>query len=166
MAINKTRKETKEAIKRKSAFSLPTRPTEAGFKAADIKKAFYAPLLDDDNSFMAELDRIVDEINSGAFEGGGVGNVSAGIDRIDKTSTDGLVDTYTIYLKNGDTESFTVTNGRDGTSGLFVGTREEYELADKAGQVAVGTVVVITDEGDEITSSILGEAILGQMILG
>ena len=37
------------------------------------------------------------------------------ITTIEKTSTSGLVDTYTITLDNGDTETFTVTNGAGGT---------------------------------------------------
>ena len=40
-----------------------------------------------------------------------------GIVSIAKTSTSGLVDTYTITLTNGTTTTFDVTNGRDGTNG-------------------------------------------------
>lgn len=36
---------------------------------------------------------------------------------ISKTSTSGLVDTYTITYTNGDTDTFTVTNGKDGSDG-------------------------------------------------
>ena len=36
---------------------------------------------------------------------------SGAIAKIEKTSTDGLVDTYTIYLADGTTQTFTVTNG-------------------------------------------------------
>lgn len=43
---------------------------------------------------------------------GATGN---GIASIAKTSTVGLVDTYTITYTNGDTDTFTVTNGRDGS---------------------------------------------------
>ncbi|HCU56047.1 MAG TPA: hypothetical protein DIC18_01780, partial [Clostridiales bacterium] len=37
-----------------------------------------------------------------------------GIKSVDKTKTEGLVDTYTITLTNGQTFNFTVTNGKDG----------------------------------------------------
>lgn len=53
-------------------------------------------------------------------------------------------------------------------STYFEGTRAEYETAYAAGLISIGSFVVITDEDgmDASTSSILGEAILGQMILG
>ena len=45
------------------------------------------------------------------------GTDGVGIVSITKTGTSGLVDTYTVSLTNGDTETITVTNGRDGTDG-------------------------------------------------
>jgi len=48
-----------------------------------------------------------------------------GIISIEKTSTDGLVDTYTITYTNGSTYTFTVTNGADGADG------EKGEKGDK-----------------------------------
>lgn len=53
----------------------------------------------------------------------------------------------------------------------FVGTREEYETANKAGQIPSGILVIITDEEEEIpnssaTTAVLGTATLGSMILG
>lgn len=47
--------------------------------------------------------------------------------------------------------------------GVFVGTEAEYNTAYSAGEVAVGTIVVMIDSG---TTAILGKAILGKMILG
>ena len=52
---------------------------------------------------------------------------------------------------------------------LFEGTRAQYEAAYNAGKISVGTFVIITDEvGDDdlSTTSVLGDAVLGQMILG
>ena len=53
----------------------------------------------------------------------------------------------------------------------FVGTREEYETANTAGQIPSGILVIITDEEEEIpnssaTTAVLGTATLGSMILG
>lgn len=45
------------------------------------------------------------------------GEAGASIESIDKTATDGLIDTYTIRLTNGTESSFYVTNGRDGEKG-------------------------------------------------
>ena len=46
-----------------------------------------------------------------------VGTDGKGIQSIVKTSTSGLVDTYTITYTNGDTTTFTVTNGAKGDKG-------------------------------------------------
>lgn len=45
------------------------------------------------------------------------GDPGNGIDRIELTSSVGLVDTYTIYFTDGSTKTFTVTNGTDGVDG-------------------------------------------------
>ena len=54
------------------------------------------------------------------------GEPGVGISSISKTSTSGLVDTYTVTYTNGSTSTFTVTNGSDGTNGTsavwFTGT--------------------------------------------
>ena len=42
---------------------------------------------------------------------------AVGIASIEKTGTDGNVDTYTIYYTDGSTSTFTVTNGQDGKDG-------------------------------------------------
>ena len=52
--------------------------------------------------------------NSGGGTGGPAG---VGIQKIEKTGTDGLVDTYTITYTNGQTTTYTVTNGADGPKG-------------------------------------------------
>ena len=41
-------------------------------------------------------------------------NEAVGIEKIEKSGSEGLVDTYTITLTNGETSTFTVTNGKDG----------------------------------------------------
>ena len=50
-------------------------------------------------------------------ETGATGADGVGIAKIEKTATDGNVDTYTITLTNGKTYTFTVTNGKDGVNG-------------------------------------------------
>lgn len=45
------------------------------------------------------------------------GEAGASIKSIDKTSTDGLIDTYTVKLTDGTEQMFFVTNGRDGEKG-------------------------------------------------
>ena len=48
---------------------------------------------------------------------GDPGDDGVGITSIEKTATAGLVDTYTITYTDGDTSTFTVTNGQDGSDG-------------------------------------------------
>ena len=55
------------------------------------------------------------QIQSG---GGTPGPAGVGIQKIEKTGTEGLVDTYTITYTNGQTTTYTVTNGADGESGI------------------------------------------------
>ena len=45
------------------------------------------------------------------------GEAGASIKSIDKTASDGLVDTYTVKMTDGTESSFYVTNGRDGEKG-------------------------------------------------
>jgi hypothetical protein len=51
---------------------------------------------------------------------------------------------------------------------IFIGTREQYNTANAKGEIPVGTIVIILDENIDLgsTSAILGQAILGQLILG
>lgn len=59
------------------------------------------------NDFQAVLDKL------------GVVNVSElrGISNIEKTATEGLIDTYTIYYSDKTTSIFTITNGANGKDG-------------------------------------------------
>lgn len=45
------------------------------------------------------------------------GEAGASIESIDKTATDGLIDTYTVKMTDGTESSFYVTNGLDGEKG-------------------------------------------------
>lgn len=49
--------------------------------------------------------------------GGGSGTPGRGIQKIEKTNTEGLVDTYTITYTDTTTSTFTITNGQDGEDG-------------------------------------------------
>lgn len=51
-------------------------------------------------------------------QGGGTpGPAGVGIQKIEKTNTEGLVDTYTITYTDGSSTTYTVTNGKDGKDG-------------------------------------------------
>ena len=67
------------------------------------------------------------QIQSG---GGTPGPAGVGIQKIEKTGTDGLVDTYTITYTNGQTTTYTVTNGADGEKGDVGDKGEKGEKGD------------------------------------
>ena len=56
--------------------------------------------------------------------------------------------------------------GSGGNANVFVGTWAEYYAANAAGEIPEGMVILITDEDDAGTVAILGQAILGEMLLG
>ena len=60
----------------------------------------------------------IDGVNTNQSATGFSGATGNGISNIAKTSTEGLVDTYTITYTNGTTTTFTVTNGADGAQGV------------------------------------------------
>ncbi len=60
----------------------------------------------------------IDGADTGKSADGIKGDTGNGISKIEKTGTEGLVDTYTITYTNGDTSSFTVTNGAQGIQGI------------------------------------------------
>lgn len=65
---------------------------------------------------------------------GADGEDGNGIASIAKTSTSGLVDTYTITFTDGNTETFTVTNGQDGENA-------QYSTLPEASASNVGQIV-------------------------
>lgn len=65
-----------------------------------------------------------------------------GITSIDKTSTVGLVDTYTITYTDGDTDTFTVTNGAPGEPGYDGVGIESIEKTSTVGLVDTYTITL------------------------
>lgn len=65
---------------------------------------------------IAMLEDLIENYD-GSGSGGGSGTDGRGITSISKTSTDGLVDTYTITYTDNTTSTFTVTNGANGSNG-------------------------------------------------
>ena len=77
------------------------------------------------------------------------GQEGQSIKRITKTSTSGLVDTYTITLTDGATSTFTVTNGREISSIKKTGTKglvDTYTI--KFNDGATSTFTVTNGESD------------------
>lgn len=60
----------------------------------------------------------IDGADTGVSANGADGKDGRGVTSIEKTSSDGTVDTYTITYSDGSTSTFTITNGADGQDGV------------------------------------------------
>lgn len=80
---------------------------------------------------------------------GPVGPTGNGISSIRKTGTDGLVDTYTITYTNGNTTTFTITNGEDGEVTETELDVLRQKVADQ--QKVIDQLPQVTGQGTSIT---------------
>ena len=91
---------------------------------------------------LAQIWAAIDELKAGGGSGT-PGKDGVGIERIKKTSTQGLVDTYTIYLTDESTYTFTVTNGAKGDTGatpnIQIGTVQTLKPGQQATASMSGT---------------------------
>lgn len=103
------------------------------------------------------LARLDDLEENGGGGGGTPGKDGVGIDRIEKTSTQGLVDTYTIYLTDDRTYTFTVTNGPQGPAGETGPQGPQGPKGDTGAtpNIQIGTVQTL-EPGQDATASITG----------
>ena len=112
------------------------------------------------NSYYAEIDAIGTETytikNVVLFKGdkgdtgatGETGATGNGIATIEKTSTSGLVDTYTITYTNGTTATFEVTNGANGQDGNGI---VSIEKTGTSGNVDTYTITYTNGNTDTFT---------------
>ena len=66
--VKRVSEETRMNIQRKSAYTLPNRPTEQGMKPNELKRAFYGFVTEANNSMISEMNRVVDEANKALDE--------------------------------------------------------------------------------------------------
>ena len=106
------------------------------------------------------------QIQSG---GGTPGPAGVGIQKIEKTGTEGLVDTYTITYTNGQTTTYTIKNGEQGPKGEQGPQGEQGETGEQGptGQtgpagptgatpnIQIGTVQTL-EPGQQATASMSG----------
>lgn len=71
-------------------------------------------MIETDNKLKGKIKSNSSIKGSGIFVKGETGN---GIEKIEKTNTEGLIDTYTIYYTDGTTSTFQVSNGGKGDKG-------------------------------------------------
>lgn len=100
---------------------------------------------------LAQIWAAIDELKAGGGGSGTPGKDGVGIDRIEKTSTQGLADTYTIYLTDDRTYTFTVTNGKDGNPGQ----KGDPGQTGATPNIQIGTVQTL-EPGQQATASMTG----------
>ncbi len=88
----------------------------------------------------------IDGVNTNQPAQGIQGETGNGISDISKTKTEGLVDTYTITFTNGNTTTFTVTNGEKGDAGVSI---SGVNITDS------GEIVISFDNGTTVTAGII-----------
>lgn len=108
---------TKSAISRKSAQTLPNNPSEQGYSAEEIKRRFYQPILDAANSAIAEIDRVVNEMNIS------FGQVSDELDNFIDTTK--ITEAFKLELNN---ESW-VKNEETGMYEVVI-SQEQHKISD------------------------------------
>ena len=95
------------------------------------------------------------------------GEKGVGIDKIEKTSTDGLVDTYTIKYTDNSTSEFSVKNGKDGSNtttnvtGTFIKIKDAEEGSVKGITIKSGTPTKIIRVGSNFFDGILAVGFYG-----
>lgn len=78
---------------------------------------------------------------------GNTGATGVGISSITKTGTAGLVDTYTISLTNGQSNTFTVTNGAQGPQGATGATGATPQITAQVTTLAAGSNATVSQTG-------------------
>lgn len=81
-----------------------------------------------------------------------------------KHGTDGSSEIYVLSQDGKSIDTFAPKTYVD--QKIFYGTQIEYETAYNEGRIPIGAIVVIDDDNNDATSSVLGKGILGKMILG
>ena len=64
MAVNKITNSSRNKIISKSVNPLPNNPSKLGYSAQDIKNSMFKFVTDEEESIVAEINRIVDEANA------------------------------------------------------------------------------------------------------
>ncbi|MBQ4060665.1 MAG: metallophosphoesterase [Bacilli bacterium] len=103
----------------------------------------------------------IDGVNTLQVAQGVKGETGNGISSIEKTSTEGLVDTYTITFTDGTTTTFTVTNGKDGEDGTQ-GIQGIQGVPGEDGHTPVITIQNGYWYIDGINTNVLAEGIKGE----
>ena len=103
----------------------------------------------------------IDGVNTNVLAEGIKGETGNGISSIEKTSSEGLVDTYTITFTDGTTTTFTVTNGKDGQDGAQ-GIQGIQGEPGKDGHTPVITIQNGYWYIDGVNTNVLAEGIKGE----
>lgn len=138
--IPKISENERNALKLMSAHSLPDSPAAYGMKAGAVKPRFWKPLVEGDRSLVGLINALIDRMNTALAD---VKEKQAlVVTSIEKTSSEGLVDTYTITFLSGSTSTFTVSNGANG---------DDYVLTEADKTKIADIVLASLPEAEEVS---------------
>lgn len=143
--IKKIQDTTREAMKKKSAQSLPDVPSSKGWTPKKFKDSITKPMFDNDNSLFSEVNRVVEETNK-EFEQFDLNKVSHE-DAVHKTG----------FLKEVVTGEKTFETN-DGKAPVHLKSEFPYVVSDTAGKVGMRAY---TEDG-EYQGEIAGQFAVGR----
>jgi hypothetical protein len=126
--LSEISEDQKNAIKNMGVFALPDSPAAYGMKVGAVKPKFWQPLVDGDHSLVGLINALIETLNT--ILGDVKEKQSLAVSGIRKTSSEGLVDTYTITFLSGETSTFTVKNGENGDAYILT-EADKVEIAER-----------------------------------
>jgi len=109
-------------------------------------------------------------METGAYQDTGIQAQGVGISSIEKTGTSGLIDTYTITYTNGNSTTYTVTNGRDGQAvNVIDDTSTAADKAWSASKVSgeftdvKNAIYLLSDDVSGIKNGVAGETSVNKL---
>lgn len=126
--LSEISEDQKNAIKNMGVFALPDSPAAYGMKAGAVKPKFWQPLVDGDHSLVGLINALIETLNT--ILGDVKEKQALAVSGIEKTSSEGLVDTYTITFLSGETSTFTVKNGENGDAYILT-EADKVEIAER-----------------------------------
>lgn len=127
----------------------------------------------EDKTVVGAINELLNIFNEGGADGKD-GEDGVGISDITKTSSSGKVDTYTIILTDGNTKTFTVTNGSDGKTpekgtDYFTSTEIDTIATQAAGKINLSSYATqqwVTDQKYTTNTGTVTQIMLGSGLTG
>ena len=156
--IPKISEDERDALKLMSAHSLPDSPAAYGMKAGAVKPKFWKPLVE----LVGLINALIDRMNTALADV--KGKQALAVKSIEKTSSDGLVDTYTITFLSGNTFEFTIENGQQGPQGPQGAQGDPFTYEDFTAEQLAVLKGEKGDKGDKGDTGAQGVSVTGAAV--